>query len=690
MLGYALSAAAYAVLLAVCLTLWRRRLMRSGLVTALSAQLGWSVVEALRGAGAYVAVGVLMDAQYLRDLAWALVLIQCLAESRNGRALRAGRRLVISLMALVALGAIASLLPGASGLLTRYVEPSRLWTGFVLSTGGLVLVEQLARNTRSARLWELKYVWLAIGGLYAWDLCLFSTAMLHGPSRGFWIARGFINALLAVVLAMGLQRIPQWESAAFLSRRIVFFNATLLGVALYVLIMAGGSYYVRELGGSWGVAGQILFLAVAALVLAVAVLSGKVRAWSRVTIAKHFFPYRYDYRDEWRKLTRTLSEASDVPIYDRIAKVVAGFLSAPNGGLWLRDADGAYGPAGGDLAPLDAPRESGCQQFFDYLLQHEWIYDLDEARDPHGHKVAVQPPTWMLADSQMWLVVPLICDGTLVSFVAIGHPLADVDLGWEEIDLLRAAGRQIASFLAFEQAAKHLAEAHQFEAMNRLSAIIMHDLRHLIAQQALVVENAARHRANPQFFDDAILTIEHSVKRMTRLMDQLRGGALSQETHRVELNSLCVEAVRRCSAATPVPLLRSVDRNIEALLDRDRLLQVIEHVIRNAQQATRADGSVIVSVARIGEQALVEVADTGSGMDAEFIRHRLFRPFDTTKGDRGFGIGAYQAREFVRRCGGRVEVESAPEKGTRFIIRLPLAPALAPLRSDTAHELQTN
>ncbi len=690
MLGYCLSAAAYAVLLAVCLTRWRQRVLGSGLLTAVTVQLGWSVLEAAEGAGARVPVGLLMSAHDLRDLAWALVLIQSLASSHESRGLRAGRRLLLLLMGLVALGGVASLLPSVAEVLVRAVAPIWLWSGFGLAAGGLVLVEQLARNTRSGRAWELKYIWLAIGGLYAWDLCIYSTALLDGPTHNFWMASGFVNALLAGMLAIGLKRIPQWESAAFLSRRIVFFNATLLGVALYIFIMAAGSYYVRALGGSWGVAGQILFLAVAALVLAVAVLSEAFRAWARVTIAKHFFPYRYDYRVEWRKLTRTLSEASDVPVYERIAKVVAGFLSAANEGLWLRDTEGVYAPVGGDLAPLDAPRESGCREFLDYLLQHEWIYDLDDARGPHGRSLAVQPPAWMLADQRFWLVVPLICEGTLVGFVGVGRPLADVELGWEEIDLLRAAGRQIGSFLAFEQAAKRLAEAHQFEAMNRMSAIIMHDLRHLIAQQALVVQNAARHRGNPQFFDDAILTIEHSVKRMTRLMDQLRGRALTEESHRIELGSLCAEAVRRCATATPVPTLRAADRNIEVVLNRERLLQALEHVIRNAQQATPPQGSVIVSLARSGEQAVLEVADTGSGMDAEFIHHRLFRPFDTTKGEGGFGIGAYQAREFVRGCGGEVEVQSAPRKGTRFIIRLPLAPSLAPARSATANELQTN
>lgn len=286
------------------------------------------------------------------------------------------------------------------------------------------------------------------------------------------------------------------------------------------------------------------------------------------------------------------------------------------------------------------------------------------------------PPAWMLSNTRLWVVVPLICEGAMVGFVVIGQPLVAVRLSWEELDLLRAAGRQVASYLAFEQAAKRLAEAHQFEAMNRLSAVLMHDLRHLIAQQALVVQNAARHRGNPAFFDDAILTIEHSVKRMTRLMEELRSGVLTEQSHRIGLAEICGEAIKRCAGQSPQPLLEAYERP-EVVVNRERLLQVLEHLIRNAQEATPADGSVTVCVGMKGQQAVIEVVDTGCGMDAAFIRERLFRPFDSTKAERGFGIGAYQAREFVRSCGGTIDVDSAPGRGTRFSLRLPPAPALA-------------
>ena len=71
--------------------------------------------------------------------------------------------------------------------------------------------------------------------------------------------------------------------------------------------------------------------------------------------------------------------------------------------------------------------------------------------------------------------------------------------------------------------------------------------------------------------------------------------------------------------------------------------------------------------------------DSGCGMDKQFIAERLFRPFDTTKGNAGMGIGVHEAREFVRSIGGTMQVQSEPGEGTLFQIRLPSGSAHAPL-----------
>lgn len=133
----------------------------------------------------------------------------------------------------------------------------------------------------------------------------------------------------------------------------------------------------------------------------------------------------------------------------------------------------------------------------------------------------------------------------------------------------------------------------------------------------------------------------------------------------------------------PRPVFRCEEdaRELRIDADRERLLTVLEHLVQNAQEATPDDGQVTVILKKDDRHAAVEIVDTGIGMDESFIRNRLYKPFDTTKGNAGMGVGAYESREFVREQGGEIFVHSAPGKGTRFVIRLPL-----PKKSDPVAE----
>jgi signal transduction histidine kinase len=74
-----------------------------------------------------------------------------------------------------------------------------------------------------------------------------------------------------------------------------------------------------------------------------------------------------------------------------------------------------------------------------------------------------------------------------------------------------------------------------------------------------------------------------------------------------------------------------------------------------------------------GDAVLLAVSDTGCGMTPEFIRDRLFKPFQTTK-KRGLGIGMFHSRAIVQAHQGRIEVESVEGQGTTFRVRLPIKP----------------
>jgi putative PEP-CTERM system histidine kinase len=261
----------------------------------------------------------------------------------------------------------------------------------------------------------------------------------------------------------------------------------------------------------------------------------------------------------------------------------------------------------------------------------------------------------------------------LVGFVVLAHARARREFDWEDIDLLRTAGSQVAGTLVQASDARRLAEARQFEGFNRLTAFLMHDLKNIAAQQSLLLQNAERHKGNPAFIDDMLATVANSVQRIGRLLEQLRGGAAPAAQGRVQLAAVIARAIGECRAQPPMPAFEPPADELWVRADADQLATVLGHVIRNAQDAAMAHGHVTLTLKRESGQAEIEIEDDGAGMDEDFIRNRLFKPFFTTKASRGMGIGAYQAREYVRSLGGSMHVDSSPGEGSVFTIRLPLA-----------------
>ena len=325
---------------------------------------------------------------------------------------------------------------------------------------------------------------------------------------------------------------------------------------------------------------------------------------------------------------------------------------------------GALEVPGEGVEPADSPLAH-------FLQEREWVIDLVHWRRDPARYDNLSLPNWLASQTRAWLVVPLMQENQMLGFVVLmgSQPLGK--LTWEDTDLLKTVGRQVASYLAQHQAAQALAQARQFDAYHRLTAFIMHDLKNLIAQQSLVVQNAARHKNNPAFIEDVIRTVDNSVTRMNQLLDQLQRGESQARPRRTALRDILAELIGKQGSLQPVPNLQVLDDDIDVLADPQGLAAVLGHVVRNAQEATARDGHVQVRLRREGASAIVEIEDNGAGMEPAFVSERLFRPFDSTKGSKGMGIGAYQVREFVRAAGGDVHVRSTLGKGTTFRIALP-------------------
>ena len=663
--SYATAAVAFAGLSALLALHLRSHPAMRGLFAASVATVAWAVLTVV-WARADPPPGRWLPAL---DAAHAAIWLALLAALLPGRGWLSLRGLLLGTAVMVPM-----LLVGES-LLARTLLPGI--SGLVVLLGAsllaLVAVEQLLRNATREERRAVVPLCLGLGALFVYELFVYSHALLLGQlDPGFWAARGFVNAAVVPLLAVAAQRHPRWASRFYVSRQMVFYTTTLVGAGLYLVAMALGGYVILLLGGEWGPVLQVAFLAAALLLLAAIVFSGQLRARLRVFINKHFFRSRYDYREEWLRLIRTMADREGGPIALRALRALAGILESPSGELWVSPAPGQpFIPA----ATLDErhvqawPADHPVTQF---LAETHWIIDSEEYRvDPerYSHAFRELSPGELPGES---VIVPLRFDGRLLGLARLDRNAARGALNYEDHDLLKTAGRQVAVFLAEELTRDALAETRQFEAFNRTTAFLMHDLKNLMAQQALIVQNAPRHRDKPGFIDDALRTIERSVARMRKILEQLQQAPSvgDSASTRVNLTPILEEVVAAAADRQPLPTLE-IERYCEVRGDRDRLAMAVTHAVRNAQEATPSHGEVRVRLYARGSDVVVEVADTGGGMDETFIRERLFRPFDTTKGASGMGIGAYQVREYLQSLGGHVEVDSTPGAGTRMRLVIP-------------------
>lgn len=536
---------------------------------------------------------------------------------------------------------------------------------------GLALVEQLYRRTQPGWRWNVRPLCLAFGGIFLYDLVLYSDGLLHrGLDSDLWSGRGFVNALVIPLLGLAAARNREWNLAVSVSRALIAGSTALTASGVYLLAVAAAGYYVRYLGGSWGRALEIVLLFGALLLLALVGFSGTFRAKLRVLVSKHFFAYRYDYREEWLKFTRLLSEGTANTTPTLCIQALAELVESPAGALWVKRGEQGFVPAAHvnfaaatAVEPADGPLAT-------YLARTGWVLDLNEFRAAPSRYAGLAPPEWLTALPTAWLVVPLPVGETLIGFVVLGQPRVRIELNWEVIDLLKTAGRQAGSYLAMLQASEALLEARKFDAFNRMSAFVVHDLKNLVAQLQLLLKNAERHRDNPQFQSDMLATVEHVVGRMNHLMTQLRAATPVASPQPVDLSTVVRRAVAARGAGSGAVEL-DLDLAVSALGHPDRLERVVGHLVQNAFDAVGDNPRVRIRVFREGNEAVVEVSDNGVGMTPEFIRERLFRPFQTTK-QMGMGIGAYESLQYVTALGGRIAVDSAPGAGTTMRVFLPL------------------
>ncbi len=676
-LAHAAAALVYTVLAVLLFGTWGRRRRGAALIAAAGLTAVWAGLHALDGAAGPVLPAA---SETLRMASWLFFLLIVLREVTHGRPEGVWRQpLAVVAAGLLALGLGDA---AAGGLLPVGWIDLRLAVGLGMAVLGLLLIENLFLATRDSARWTFKHLLIGLGGMFAFDLFFFTGALLLGrPEPLTLAARPLVQVLAVPFILVSAARIRTLSFEVTISRDMALHTTALVGSGVYLLVVAGIGYYLRETSTVLGPLVQMLFFVGAVMVLAMLLMSGQIRARTRMWLARNFFSFAYDYRREWLRFIRTLSDSSSGSrLQERAVRALADVFECSSGALFLRGRGNIHVLAGcwnwsGAAGMLALPNA-----LVERLQQRRSVLNLRDGLDLAGDPGEAAVLGWLRRLDDPWLLVPLFRDDDILGAVVLSEPRAPRPLTWEDEDLLSILGIQVGSYIAEEQASRALFEAQRFERLGQSFSFVAHDLKNLVSQLSLILQHAERHGGDPEFQRDTFATIGHSVERMRALLVRLRETSEREPVPAaVELRAVLADLVEPRRAVLPGLTVERIDDGLQVAVDRPGFTAALENLVQNAVEAAGPGGRVVVAAYAQGDHAVVEIRDNGPGMTDSFIQDQLFRPFASTKST-GYGIGMYQTRETIHKWGGHLDLQSEIDVGTTVRVLIPLA--------DNAHSIR--
>jgi len=674
--SHVLCAALFAVL-----TIWTSRhfatlMIGKLLVAAFSITAIWALSIAFGGVDRLES-GVM---ESLRNCAWLVCLFMSsrlgLSEARHERgAMPLYAMLLLLLVAQSGLD-IAAMMQEADGRALGPLAEVAVVLRVLWGIGALLLIQRIYVSSPAHTRAISGPIAAVMAAMWSYDLLLYGAAFFkaQGPVFILFAARGLIMASLAPIIAIALrnQGNQEFKPSRSLAWRGIGAALALLGMLLTLLVLLMIDSIATPMVSAL-TTGLVFVVVVGALV---GLPSTRLHAQIKVLIAKHLFRHRYDYREQWMAFADTIGSGAHMPgahIEQRAIKAMADITDSPAGLLLMQDASGGFVYQSAWNWPVSDEPASHEKAYrlpaaiIQRMEEECWIIDIADEK-----AAGSSLPDWLFQEPLSWALVPIFHFGDLIAVLVLARPPVMRSLDWEDFDMLRAAGKQVASTLAEAQGQAALAEARRFEEFNRRFAFIMHDIKNLVSQIALVARNAERHADNPEFRQDMVLTLKEAADKMNMMLARLSQHNSSSDVEATDFALGDVAHAVVASRKAAHPLLVEGDLAVPVMADRAKVEQILTHLVQNAIEASGGDAPVVLRLDRQDGAGRIAVMDYGSGMSAEFIRDELFRPFASTK-EGGFGIGAYEARELVLTMDGALTVESTPGKGSIFTVSLPLA-----------------
>ena len=549
--------------------------------------------------------------------------------------------------------------------------------------GAVLVLMNLERTYRAAvgtMLWRIKFMILGLGVIFAVQAYVSSQVLLfHALNLSLETVSATAILLGGALILRSLFRAGHFNTDVYPSQSALHSSLTVLLAGAYLLIVGVFAKVVVFLGGDASFTLKAFVLLVALVVLAVLLLSDRVRLHTRRFVSRHFQRPLYDYRSVWRRFTEeTASCVKPAELCQAVVKLVTDIFQALSVTIWLVDdkRENFVFATSTFLSESKAddlkPQSAEAMEVMGALEKHPDPLDLDDSNEAWTAVLKrCHPDEFQKGGNRV--CVPMMSGGEVLGLIILGDRVGGVSFSWQDFDLLRCVADQAAASLLNAQLSQRLLQAKEMEAFQTMSAFFVHDLKNTTSTLNLMLENLPVHFNDPEFRADALRGIAKTVAHINRLI-----GRLSLLRHELQikpvesdLNEVVAKALAGWEEAAGVSLIKNLGPLPKISLDQEQMVKVVTNLVLNAREAVLPAGEVRIETAQHNGWVILTVSDNGCGMAPEFLSRSLFRPFQTTKKN-GLGIGLFQSKMIVEAHKGKVHVESQPGKGTTFRIILPL------------------
>ena len=553
----------------------------------------------------------------------------------------------------------------------------------ILLVSFVIVLLNLERTFRAAvgtMRWRIKYMVIGLGVLFVVRAYTSSQALLfHGTDISWQTADDAALGLSCLILLRSLFRAGNFEVTVYPSQAVITHSLTILVAGLYLFAVGILAKVVTWLGGDSSFALKAFVVLVCLILLATVLLSDRVRLYTRQLVSRHFQRPVHDYRAVWEKVTQATAHCVDQSgLCSAVSKLSSEIFEALSVSIWLVDSRRAnlvleastFLLEGGAATLRLEPGEA--KELMTYLGAHPDPADIEKSTEAWAAALRrIHPDQFHKGGNRV--CVPINASGELLGILAMGDRVGGVPFGLQDMDLLKSLSGHVAGSLLNIKLSQELAQAKQLEAFQAMSAFFVHDLKNTASTLSLMLKNLPVHYNDPAFREDALRGISRTVEHVNDIISRL--NALRQELAIVpvecDLNELVLEALKEQEGAAGVEFVKVLGSVPRVRVDPVQFKKVLTNLMLNSLEAMPSGGQVRIETHVDNGWAVLAVSDSGCGMSQEFMRHNLFRPFQTTK-KRGIGIGMFHCKMIVEAHKGRIEVDSEEGRGTSFRVLLPM------------------